>query len=201
MKVILFDIIGVLITNLPTGSKVALNKLYNLLEDPPISFEEYFKRYQLFKIGGITRNEFWLGINNFDTIETNYLNSYQVTKSTISVLEKMRSKYILAAVSNHPAPWMNCIIDKYQLNNYFQKIYISGDTRKTKSDISLFIQITTDLKVNPSECAIVDDQNKNLIVASKCGLKTIHLDRNNDSYKFKSDYKIISLEELINIKL
>ncbi len=197
MKLIIFDIVGVIIPNLKGGSKKCIKNLYDSLPNQSISFDEFYGRYNKFIIGSISKNKFWENIKgDIDTIEKKYLDTYEIIPNLDKIIIPLKKKYRIIALSNHPAPWMQYIISKFHLDKIFEMIYVSGKVGMKKPQEKLFLKIINDFNVNPTECIFIDDQNKNLAAASKLGFKTIHFGIDKGPINFKSDFKINSLTDL-----
>lgn len=115
---------------------------------------------------------------------------------TISALERLKGKYILVLVAN-----IDCfgkdIITKFNLQNYFNHIYLSCDVGLIKTNLEFFKNILKDLSLDPKEVLMIGDSiASDMIPASKVGMKTILIDRMN-----RQNYpdKINSLDEIHKI--
>jgi len=86
------------------------------------------------------------------------------------------------------------IIQKYDLEKYFDKIFVSCDMGYVKNNPEFFRMILQDLGIKPEEAIVVGDSvESDMKAAQAAGMKSILVDRNN-----RMDYpdKISSLNEL-----
>jgi len=200
MTTIIFDIIGVIVKTLKHGSKQCMEMLYSSIPDPSISFIEFYDRYKNFVVGNSDSKTFWSGIDgDTDTLEKNYLDTYTLLPHVHETLQCLQGNYKLLALSNHPGPWMRYITEKFQIENIFEKIYISGEIGVKKPQEASFNKVLEDNKIFASDCIFVDDQYKNLTVATRMGFKTIHVTTNENSGDHPVDGEIASLNELVSI--
>ena len=74
------------------------------------------------------------------------------------------------------------ILDKYNLNILFDKIYISSEMKLAKPDISFFNYVLDKENINPKEVLFIDDNIKNIEGAKKVKI---------DSILFKNNIELI----------
>jgi len=191
---------GVVFPNISGGSKRNIKKLYDLVPDKSISFEEFYNRYNKYKVGEITREIFWAGITkNIDDIEHLYLDSYILDKNLNNIVMPLKNKYRIVALTNHPSNWIWYLRQKHGLDTFFEEIFVSGELKFKKTENRMYQKVIDKLGVNVKNCILIDDQKKNLAVAKTSGIKTIYLKNGEDKTDFKPDAEINSLEELKNI--
>ena len=68
---------------------------------------------------------------------------------------------------------MKTIIYKNNIENLFDKIYISSEMRLAKPDKSFFLHCIYDIGVSPSDCVMIDDNPKNIAAAESVGISGI----------------------------
>lgn len=197
MKVLFFDLLGVIFPDKFGGSRMNIKTFYDSLLYKPISFETFYKRYHDYALGKISNADFWEGFQtDIKVIEKEYLDTYNIYENIDSLVNSLRDDYRICALSNHPADWVNYLDVKFGLKNYFEKIYVSGDIGFRKPHKELFEYAATDLAANMQDCVLIDDQNKNLVGAKESGWKTVHLKIFDDPTKFTPDAEIESFDEL-----
>lgn len=114
-------------------------------------------------------------------------------QETIPVLEDLKKDYILVLVANIDC-FTKDIITKFNLQNYFNHIYLSCDTGMLKSNPEFFKNVLKDLELKPEEVVMIgDSKESDMKPSSKNGIRAILLDRMN-----RQEYpeKIHSLSEL-----
>ncbi len=105
---------------------------------------------------------------------------------------------MMKAISNDSSGWSKYIREKFELNQYFDVISISGDLKIRKPDERIFLLTAEKLGVRPEDCFYVDDRRNNLEAAKKLGMKQILLNSRNVSY---AGTVADSFEELLRIVL
>ena len=114
---------------------------------------------------------------------------YSLYDGIYEELKNLKEKYKLILLTDN---WP-CAIDylnKYDLYNYFDKIYISAFYGVEKKDKVFFDYPINDLNINPSETLFIDDNESNLDIAKEKGFDVMLMDRKNEIEESK--YKIIN---------
>lgn len=194
MKLIIFDLVGVIIPNLIGGSKKCMQNLYDSIPEKDFEFPDFHARYKKFKIGDIGSAEFWNGVEDYKEVEKQYLDTYTIEDNLDEIILPLKEKYTVVALSNHPEPWMNYIAEKFNFDKYFEKLYISGETKVSKPSKPAYELVLNDYNIDAEESIMIDDHNKNLIPASELGMKTIHVKRTEDPIEFRADAEVVSME-------
>ena len=127
-------------------------------------------------------------------LETYDLQSCEVHKYTLydniyNELNILKEKYKLILLTDN---WP-CVIDylnKYNLYNYFDKIYVSSFYGVEKKDKVFFDYPINELNIIVGEALFIDDNELNLDIAKEKGLDVILMDRENIIKESK--YKIIN---------
>lgn len=122
-----------------------------------------------------------------DTIELN--------DGFLDFIKAVRNKYKLAIISNDSSRWSKYLREKFNINQYFDVISISGDLKIRKPDERIFRLTIEKLAVNAAECLYVDDRRGYLGAANRLGMNTILFNSRNVPYK--GDV-VHNFEELMN---
>lgn len=85
--------------------------------------------------------------------------------------------------------------EKFNLNQYFDVISVSGDLKIRKPDERIFQLTMEKLVVKASECLYIDDRRGYLEAAGKVGMHTILFNSRNVPYEGNM---VNSFEELMN---
>ncbi|MBS0000774.1 MAG: HAD family phosphatase [Cyclobacteriaceae bacterium] len=67
-----------------------------------------------------------------------------------------------------------------RLEEYFEKVYYSFEMGKRKPDEGIFLQVLQDNDLDPGETLLVDDSLPNIQTAISLGMKTLHVERNQE---------------------
>jgi len=117
----------------------------------------------------------------------------QLYPDTIEVLVDLKSEYKLVLVANIDC-FSKDVIDKFQLEKYFDLIMLSCDTGLLKNDRKFFSMVLDKLGVNPEDALMVGDSlESDLDTARASGIRGVLVDRHN---KREYDPKILTLSEL-----
>lgn len=210
---VIFDAMGVLF-HFPEGDDIKYG-LWPFLERKGITFsseeKERFEKefYRRGTLGELSSIELLKNIipNNFDiqSLETEYLASdkFKITDNLLTVLEKLRKKYILGVLSNDFAKWNKKLRQRFDIDKYFDLVVISDEAKGRKPDNKIYEYLLSrlnDMKVNPKKIYYVDDSLKNLQTGSDFGFITIYKKlKSHDSYHYKPDHVINKLNQLLQI--
>jgi putative hydrolase of the HAD superfamily len=113
---------------------------------------------------------------------------------TIEVLEYLKNKKIKIGLISNTTPSITRVLEKFDLNKYFDATMFSYDEGLLKTDPEMFMKLLKKLKVKPDDVIMIGDSLPTDIIGSRnAGIKSILLDRMN-----KREYtpKIVNLREL-----
>jgi len=115
-------------------------------------------------------------------------------EETEEVLEKLKKNYKLFLISNTDSFSVENIFNKYPLNNFFDRLFLSYQLNMIKTDKN-FLKLVIDETGIPTEEMILvgDSMQSDIIMAKKLDIKAILIDRN-DSRNYHQ--KIKNLQEL-----
>jgi FMN phosphatase YigB (HAD superfamily) len=113
---------------------------------------------------------------------------------TIDVLTDLKKDYKLVLISNTDSSSVRSVLEKFDMNKYFDEIALSCDTGLLKSNKKSFSTILKKLKIKKTESIMVGDSMESDIKgAENAGIKAILVDRYN---KREYENKISNLNEL-----
>jgi len=113
------------------------------------------------------------------------------------VLEELQTKYDLYLISNTDSTSILNVIEKFSLDQYFKKKFLSFDLGTIKTDPEFLETVLRETKLKREECMVVGDSlQSDVIAAEKAGIKAVLVDRRD-----KRDFhlKIKNLNELKEI--
>lgn len=128
----------------------------------------------------------------YDMVYTS--NKYRLYDGVKRELEELSKHYTLLLLSDN---WPCCIdiMKEYDIDKYFDKLYISSIYGATKGDGIFFDYLINDYHIQSGEAIFIDDNPELLAIASYKGLDVRLMDRDNKCKD--SDYPIIhSLSEI-----
>ncbi|HHE36191.1 MAG TPA: HAD family hydrolase [Candidatus Woesearchaeota archaeon] len=113
---------------------------------------------------------------------------------TMSVLDYLKEKKMMIGLISNTPPTITRIIDKFNLNKYFDTTLFSYDAGLLKTDPEMFKRLLRELKLEPEEALMIGDSIPTDIHGARAaGIRAVLLDRRN-----RRDFspKIINLKEL-----
>ena len=104
------------------------------------------------------------------------LDDGKVNPEIFRVIERLRTKYKVAVLSNSDAVLVRSRFEKqnFSLGKYFDYIFISSETGFLKPDPEAFIHCLCSMKVKPEESMFIDDSSDNIHGAESVGMLTYH---------------------------
>ena len=110
------------------------------------------------------------------------------------VLKKLKGNHKLILVSNTDNCSIENVLDKFNLRDLFDKIYLSYQVHMIKTDKNFLKMVLDENNLSPEECVMVGDSiQSDMAAAQKVGIKGVLIDRKNNR-----DFtpRIRSLQEL-----
>ena len=99
-------------------------------------------------------------------------------EDTIEALEDLQKDYKLVLLSNTDNFSLRQVMDKYDLEKYFAKTYLSCETGKLKSNPEAFKEVLDEFKVKPEEALMIGDSPQSDIKgAEAANVPAILIDR------------------------
>ena len=181
MKAILLDMYGVIVKQ--TGDDFVP---YVQQTFPELDPEKIIKAWNNADMGEWSSLEIWATVGfqgDLEKIERNYLDTIELNDGFLDFIKAVRNKYNLAIISNDSSRWSKYLREKFNINQYFDVISISGDLKIRKPDERIFRLTIEKLAVDAAECLYVDDRRGYLGAANRLGMNTILFNSRNVPYK------------------
>jgi len=123
------------------------------------------------------------------------LSSQKAFPETFKILNELKKKYKLGLISNTFYQSFEGLEEKFKINEIFDVILRSYETKILKPDLRVFEIMIKKLRVSKDEALMVGDTLKDDIqAAEKFGIKGILIDRKGKYSEYPN--RIISLEQL-----
>jgi len=117
---------------------------------------------------------------------------------TLEVLDYLKEKKIKLGLISNTTPTITRVMEKFDLNKYFDATMYSYDEGLLKTDPEMFAKLLKKLKVKPEEAVMIGDSIPTDIIGSKnAGIRSILLDRMNKRMYFPKMVNMRKLTELI----
>ena len=105
-------------------------------------------------------------------------------------------------MSNDVSEWSIKLRKKFQLDQYIERWFISGDLKIRKPSSGIYDVLIREANVKPTQMLFVDDREKNIVKANEFGIQTVLCKINNsaEGYNDEGESKVIySLNELLDL--
>ena len=180
MKAIVLDMYGVIVKQTGDDFVPYVQRTF-----PDLTPEEIYTPWFKADVGDLTSLEVWAALGfqgDLEKIEKEYLDTIELADGFLDFIIAVKKHYKLAIISNDSSRWSRYLREKFDLNQYFDVISISGDLKIQKPDERIFRLTIEKLAVKPEDCLYIDDREGNLEAAGKLGMKTMMLNSRNVSY-------------------
>jgi putative hydrolase of the HAD superfamily len=132
-------------------------------------------------VGRKTVEEFWyeigpeLGLNSVDEVDVfrhRYRADEAINEGILELIHRLHANYKLAVLSNSPPGLAQWLVD-WNVLNFFDVVFCSGDEGIAKPDPTAFELTLERLGVKPDEAVFVDDTREHVEAAQELGLQGI----------------------------
>lgn len=178
VKVILFDLGGVLFTNGSKKFKEAIISRYNLDKAFVESVDEDIgSKYREAKI---TRDEFWkyflekLNIHERpDDLEREWISYYDLIEGTRDIIFELSKKYRVYYLSDNVKERVDKLDERFGFLKWFADGIFSHDVGVRKPNPKIYEYAIQKVGVKPDEIVFIDDKESSLIPARQMSITTV----------------------------
>lgn len=93
----------------------------------------------------------------------------------LRLVEEAKKHYKVALASGAPDAYVTNVLKKLKLQDKFDFIMTGDDVKYAKPNPEIFVKAAQGLKVNPSECLVIEDAPQGIEAAKAAGMKCIGL--------------------------
>jgi putative hydrolase of the HAD superfamily len=180
MKAIVLDMYGVIVKQTGDDFVPYVQRTF-----PDITPAEIYIPWFKADAGELTSREVWEAIGfqgDLEKTEKEYLDTIELNEGFPDFIAAVRKQYKLAIISNDLSRWSQYLREKFDINQYFDVISISGDLKIQKPDERIFLLTIEQLGCDAKDCLFVDDREGNLEAAGKLGMNTVLFNSRNVQY-------------------
>ena len=183
VKAVLFDFDGVLTTEATGSYSICsyISKNANINKD--LFQKEYYKYNEKLLYGEISHKDIWSRLCEnlgqdipYKILEESFINTPIDTEMMKLVYSLKEQGYKIAMVTDNKKDRIYSIVNYHKLNAVFDVIAVSAEVGSGKKDYEIFPPTINKLQVEADECVFIDNNEKNLIVPKKMGMKVIYFD-------------------------
>ncbi|UZW13286.1 HAD family hydrolase [Clostridium pasteurianum] len=184
LKLVIFDMDGVLIDSEPDHLKIHEKILEGLGLDPvTVGHSQYIGSTTNYKWNDI-KNKYNLSLSVEELVHMNRQKYFEyitakdtIIKPIIGVDELVKNihnhKLKLAVASSSPINVIERIVEVIGIDECFD-LLVSGDfVERSKPSPDIFLYAAEKLKINPEDCLVIEDSHNGSIAAKEAGMKCI----------------------------
>ena len=170
-KVIFFDFFGVISTEVAVvyfknkfDEKLAQkikDKIFVRADAGEISEEETYKLISL-ETG-----------DSYQNIYDEWHKLPHIKEDMVQYIEELKKDHKVYLLSNAISSYLRKILKDHDLERLFDKIFISAEFKKIKPNPDFFEYVIEDLKLDPKDCVMIDDNPQNIAGAESIGINGI----------------------------
>ena len=158
--------------------------------------------YTRASLGEFASEEFWAKVGVDYNLEGEYLDRHQLSVGLLDFLAvfKNQVKAPIYCLSNDVSEWSIKLRKKFQLDQYIERWFISGDLKIRKPSPRIYDVLIRESNVKPTQMLFVDDREKNITAANEFSIQTVLCKMNNeDGYNDEGESTVIySFNELLD---
>ena len=195
IKAILFDYDGVMTID-KNGTESICNYISKEMGIEKSLFENEYRKYNKdLSYGKIIHTEIWESICNnigvnipIKVLYDSFINT-PIDNEMHKIVSNIKCQNIKTGlITDNKADRLNYINEKYGLNKIFDIMAISGELGYGKETEKIFEYTLEKLNIKPEESIFIDNQERNLIIPNKMGIKIIYFnDKERDINKLKKE--------------
>ena len=179
IKAIIFDIGGVVLN---PGNFEPLSRKYAkvMKRKAPEVHKVIDKHWRLWKVESINESEFFDGIAKDLKVGLGKAKLREImyglikpSKGMFTLARKLRRNYKVFSLTNHTREFFVFLDGKFGIENKFDGIFKSYDSRMAKPDTNFFKYMLDKTGMKPGECVFIDDSGENVEAARKLGMTAI----------------------------
>lgn len=159
IKAIIFDINGVLVTD----KTPSLHHVSKIMDE----HADFDRNIGKLNSGKMTARNFWAKFIGSTREKVRPL------KDIMVLLEELKRKYQLYALSNSTGEAAAMKLEDYGLSKYFSEVFTSYEIGHTKPSLEIFRHVLNSTGFKPEECLFLDDLKENTASARILGMETL----------------------------
>jgi putative hydrolase of the HAD superfamily len=200
IKAVLFDYDGVLTLDKSGSYSICKYISQNADVDYELFSTEYKKYNDDLIIGKVTHEQIWnqLCKNVNKQISIKFLfDSYKNTPMNLKMMElvkRIKKNSKTGLITDNKKDRMDAAKTDYKLEQLFDVIMVSAEIGSHKTKEMIFSKTVAQLGVKNDECVFIDNQESNLIIPNKMGMKTIFYNhKENDIKRLVAELKLLNI--------
>ena len=202
IKAVLFDYDGVLTLDKSGSYSICKYISQNADVDYELFSTEYKKYNDDLLLGKVTHEQIWNQLcKNVNTnISIKYLfDSFKNTPMNLKMIElvkKIKKNNKTALITDNKKDRIDAAKLDFELSKLFDAILVSAEIGSQKNKENIYNKAVKELGVVYDECVFIDNQECNLILPNKIGMKTIFYNHKENNIK-----RLVTELKLLNVTI
>ena len=202
IKAVLFDYDGVLTLDKSGSYSICKYISQNADVDYELFSTEYKKYNDDLLLGKVTHEQIWnqLCKNVNKNISIKYLfDSFKNTPMNLKMIElvkKIKKNNKTGLITDNKKDRIDAAKTDFELSKLFDAILVSAEIGSQKSKENIYNKTVKELGVVYDECVFIDNQESNLIIPNRLGMKTIFYNHKENNIK-----RLVTELKLLNINI
>jgi HAD superfamily hydrolase (TIGR01509 family) len=118
-------------------------------------------------------------------MEYKYKNQLEPMKGLFEIIDEFYPKLDLAIATGSPKRFLDIVVDKLKIRNYFKVLQASDEIKNGKPDPEIYIETINKLKLKPEECFVLEDSSNGARAGKLAGCYTIAV---KNVYSYNEDF-------------
>ncbi len=98
---------------------------------------------------------------------------HKIKPGIVELISTLAQKHRVVLFSNASAEQLLPVMKHLGLDRLFEKIFVSSDLKLMKPDPEAYLAVTKELGIEPQECVMIDDSQRNVDSAEALGMQGI----------------------------
>ena len=204
-KAIIFDMDGVVIDSEPLWEKSEKILIGNYGMDYKTDYRDKILGLNQSDSARLMKETFNLELTIQEIIQKRleillslYKNELKLIDGIEKILYESSKNFKVGLASSSPREIIDFVLDKFEINKYFQSV-VSGDcTNNGKPDPDIYLEAAKQLKTKPENCIAIEDSINGVLSAKNAGMYCIAIpDKRLERKKYKmADLIVDNISEI-----
>ena len=182
IKVIIFDMGGVLVKTVDRNQRTELakkfNKSYEEIDKIVYGSESSHKA----TLGEISETDHFtnvltsLGVPDYgiEEFQEEFWGGDELDQDLVEFISSKKNQFRIGMLSNAMSDIRKWLMNHYEFLNFFEIVFFSAEQKMAKPDLEFYRAILKEFDVNPDEVIFIDDFVENIDAAKSLGMFAVH---------------------------
>jgi len=124
----------------------------------------------------------------YDLVEKALLSEVKPMPGLFNILDEFKGKMKMAIATGSPHKFLEIILDKLNIREYFDVTQPSDGIVNGKPDPEIYLKVIEKLKLSPESCIVIEDSSNGARAGKKAGCYTIAVP---SEFTYKQDFSFV----------